>query len=144
MKRLLPLLVLALVVPLPAWALELNTPVSDSLSIIETLKVLHDETVKDDAFWAVINRLNLVVAKGPFMAGVRYDTEAYLLPEEYYVRYLPEKFFFQYEESPFLARFGDSYARFSQGLTLSLLKRDEFGEDTTVQDPGVDRSGQHR
>ena len=133
MKRLLSILLLALWLPLPALALELETPVSDSLSIIETLKVLRDNTVKDNEFWAVINRLNLVVAKGPFMAGLRYDTEAYFLSEEYYVRYIPEKFFFQYEEAPFLARLGDSYARFGQGLTLSLLKRDEFGEDTTVQ-----------
>lgn len=129
------IVVIAVLVCLPAtvWALELKTPVTDSLSIVETLKAQYDITDEDNPYWALINRLNLVVAKGPFMAGVRYDAEAYFLDEEYYARYIPEKAFFQYQEDGILLRLGDSYVQFGHGLTVSLLKRDEFGEDTTVQ-----------
>lgn len=127
------LIVFLVLLPLSAQALEWQTPLTDSVTIFETLKINYDVTDEDNPFWAGINRLNLNVAKGPFLAGMRYDTEAYFLEEEYYVRYIPEKVFLQYQSDPFLLRFGDSYASFGQGLTLSLLKRDEFGEDTTIQ-----------
>jgi hypothetical protein len=133
MKPTLLALGVCLLAATAAWALEAVTPVSDSVSIIETLKVQYDVTDADHPFTALINRLNLGLVKGPFAAGLRYDTEAYLLEEEYYVKYIPEKFFAQYDGPPFLMRLGDSYARFGNGLTLSLLKRDEFGKDTTIQ-----------
>jgi len=133
MKKRLILIAFVIAISTSAWALELETPVSDSLTIVETLKLHYDITDENNPFWAAINRLNLAVAKGPFMLGMRYDAEAYFLEEEYYARYVPEKVFFRYENGPLLFQAGDFYARFGQGLTLSLLKRDEFGEDTTVQ-----------
>jgi Family of unknown function (DUF6029) len=133
MRRLIAALLALLVLPAGAWALELQTPVSDSVAIVETLKINYDITDPDQEFWAIVNRLNLSAAKGPFLIGLRYDTEAYLLDDEYYARYVPEKFFLQYNDQGVLFRLGDSYIQFGQGLTLSLLKRDEFGEDTTVQ-----------
>jgi hypothetical protein len=132
MRRLLLALLIALE-PAAAFAFELDTPVTDSVTVVETLKALYDKTDPDVPFGAFVNRLNLQVGKGPFLAGVRYDTEAYFLEKEYYVRYIPEKFFFQYDQKPVLARLGDSYVRFGHGMTLSMLKRDEFGLDTTVQ-----------
>ncbi|MDP8223536.1 MAG: DUF6029 family protein [Candidatus Lernaella stagnicola] len=132
LRRIITVLAL-LALPAGAWAVEWNTPLTDSVSIVETLRVNYDITNEDQEFWAIVNRLNVEICKGSFIAGLRYDTEAYLLDEEYFVRYVPEKFYVQYYERPLLFRVGDSYVRFGQGLTLSLLKRDEFGEDTTVQ-----------
>ena len=133
MRRALFLAVFLMCIAASAAAFEWNTPVTDSVGIVESLRVLHDQTDPDNPFWATVNRLNLLVAKGRFLAGLRYDTEAYFLPEEYYLRYVPEKVFLQYERSPWLVRIGDSFVRFGEGLTLSLLQRDEFGEDTTIQ-----------
>lgn len=129
------LLVCLLILSLPslAGAVEWSTPFTDSVNVVETLRIQYDQTDEDNPFWVAVNRLNLLAISGPFIAGMRYDAEGYFLDEEYYVRYIPEKVFFQYENSPLLLRLGDSYVRFGQGLTLSLLKRDEFGEDTTVQ-----------
>jgi hypothetical protein len=123
----------SILVAAAAQALELETPVTDSVSIIETLTVIHDVTNPGEPFWALVNWLNLQVAKGPFTAGIRYDTEAYLLNETYAGRYLPQKYFVQYDQKPFFVRVGDFYARFGNGLTLSMLKIDAFGIDATIQ-----------
>jgi hypothetical protein len=82
------LIVLLALLPLSAQAFEWQTPLTDSVTIFETMKINYDITDEDNPFWAGINRLNLNVAKGPFLAGMRYDTEAYFLEEEYYVRYI--------------------------------------------------------
>jgi hypothetical protein len=124
---------LALGAATAASALEVNTPVTDSVNVIETLKFIRDITDPAQPFYAFVNRLDLQASKGPFAAGVRYDTEAYLLNSVYYVEYIPRKFFFQYDQKPIYARVGDFFARFGHGLTLSLLKQDEFGMDTTIQ-----------
>jgi len=133
MRRLLLACAIVLGLAGVVWAFPWETPLTDSVNVVESMRVMYDQTDPDNPFWATVNRLNLLVAKGRFLASLRYDTEAYFLEEEYYARYVPEKFFFQYEQKPFLVRVGDSFVRFGQGLTLSLLQRDEFGEDTTIQ-----------
>ncbi len=133
MRRILLCLALLLGWSASARAFQWDTPVTDSLSIVESLRVLHDQTDPNNPFWATVNRLNLLMSKGHFLASLRYDTEAYFLSDQYFVKYVPEKVFFQYQQSVWLVRVGDYFVRFGQGLTLSLLQRDEFGEDTTIQ-----------
>jgi Family of unknown function (DUF6029) len=119
----------------PASAFEAKTPVSDSVLIDESLKLLYDMTAEDENehFFAGINRLNLQVVKGDYIAGLRYDVESYFEKEEYAIKYLPEKFFLQVDKRFWEARLGDYYANFGRGLTLSMLKNDQFGQDDTLQ-----------
>ena len=117
------------------YAYELNTPVTDSGTLVESLKILHDETDedKDLHFWAAINRLNLTLSKNYLMGGIRYDTEAYFEKDQYRVKYLLEKAFVQYENHGLFLRGGDFYTNMGNGLLLSVLKRDEFGMDNTIR-----------
>ena len=55
--------------------------------------MLHDQTDPNNPFWATVNRLNLLMSKGHFLASLRYDTEAYFLSDQYFVKYVPEKAF---------------------------------------------------
>jgi len=122
---------------IPAWALafELETPLTDSVTVLETLKVLWDRTVEDSDqhFWATVNRLTLNVAKGPVLIGARYDVEAYFEKDDTPVKHLPRKFYLQVNQRPLDLRIGDFYASQGRGLVLHVIKNDEFGEDTSIQ-----------
>jgi len=133
MIRRLCLPALLLVLPAVAWGWEPPVSWIDAVNVTETLKAEYNTTDADEPFLALVNRLNLSVNKGYYTVGLRYDVEAYLLEEEYYARYLPEKVFAQYDDGAVYMRLGDSYVSFGHGMTLSLLKRDEFGEDTSLQ-----------
>lgn len=118
-----------------ADAFEWQTPVTDSFNILNSAKFLYDQTPvdEDERFGAWINRLNLTAIKGPFTAGVRYDTEFYFEKEQYALKYLLEKAYVQYQDGMWFARAGDFYNRMGNGLVLSLTKRDEFGQDNTIR-----------
>ena len=118
-----------------SFAFELSTPLSDSVTIDETLKILYDQTSHDSAdhFWAAINRFNITAQKGDILYGLRYDVEAYFEKQEYSIRYVPEKFFFQVDKRFWSLRAGDFYSTLGKGLVLAVLKNDQFGEDETIQ-----------
>ncbi len=118
-----------------AHAFELKTPATDSGALVETLKILYDETDEDEDlhFWAAINRLNFSLTKASLTAAIRYDAESYFEKEQYSVKYLLEKAFVQYENHGLYVRAGDFYTRMGNGLVLSMLKRDEFGMDNTLR-----------
>lgn len=120
---------------LPAYAFEAKSPLTDSITINENLKMLWDETNPDSDFhfFAAINRFNIQAQKGDFLYGLRYDVEAYFEKEEYAVKYVPEKVFFQVDKRYWDLRLGDYYNTLGRGLALSVLKNDQFGEDTTIQ-----------
>jgi len=118
-----------------SFAFEFITPLSESVIIDQNLKILYDQTAsdKDEHFWAAINRLNITAQKGDFLYGLRYDVEAYFEKEEYSLKYVPEKFFFQIDKRYWDLRVGDFYSSLGKGLVLAVLKNDPFGEDQTIQ-----------
>jgi hypothetical protein len=118
-----------------AFAIELQSPLTDSLTFDESLKVLYDITDPDSAnhFWAIINRFNIQAQKGDILYGMRYDIEAYFEKTEFGIKYVPEKIFFQIDKRHWDLRLGDSYSLLGRGLTYSILKSDQFGEDSTLQ-----------
>lgn len=134
--RLWALVVLCLLLGTPAgYGFELTTPLSDSVLIDNSFKFLYDRTAPDadDHFYAGINRLNLQVVKGDYLAGLRYDVESYFEKEQYAVKYVPEKFFLQVDKRYWDLRIGDFYTNLGRGLVLSVLKNDQFGQDDTIQ-----------
>ncbi|MBZ0274286.1 DUF6029 family protein [bacterium] len=132
--RLAIALVAAIALAPPARAFELETPVTDSVAITETLKTLYDQTSPDEDlhFLALINRFNLQVIKSRFAAGVRYDSEFYFEQEQYRLKYWLEKAYVQYESPTVFVRAGDSHNRLGEGLVLALQALDEFGQDDTL------------
>lgn len=126
---------LLIIVSSNAPAVELKSPISDSITIDENMRFLYDMTSDDpeEHFYALINRLNLQGTKGDFLYGIRYDVEAYFEKETYSIKYVPEKIFFQIDRRNWDLRLGDFYTSLGRGLTLTVLKNDQFGEDTTIQ-----------
>ena len=124
-----------LLLPLTAGAFPLDTPVTDSISIQENLKILWDKTANnpDLEFWGIINRLTLDVIKGPVLVGLRYDVDLAIETGETNALYRPRKYFLQIRQRNVNLYFGDFYSSMGRGLLLNVVKNDEFGEDTSIQ-----------
>ena len=134
-RTLLLILMLIALTATCAVAFEWKTPVTDSVLIDDSFKFLYDRTAEDSDqhFYAAINRFNVQVVKGDMLAGMRYDIESYFEKEEYSIKYVPEKVYFQIDKRMWDLGLGDFYTNLGRGLTLSMLKNDQFGEDDTLQ-----------
>lgn len=107
-------------------------------------------TACDDNFGGALERLNVNGSYETWVAGLRLDGSLYAprpqvtgptlnalrcnqvdLDNRYLNSIVPEKIWAGYNGRNFEVAVGDSYVSFGRGLSLSLRKSDELGQDTT-------------
>ena len=122
-------------VPGAIYAFEINSQYADSGMGTETLLLIWDQTspLPNEHFGAIVNRFDLSLSKDIYLVGISYDTESYFTTEEWDIKWWPEKIFFEVKQPAWTFDLGDFTVLFGRGLTLSVVKREQFGENTTIQ-----------